>query len=238
MDDLAELREYLGPRFDQSRLENWEQGVEEELASLADEQRLYRTSEAYLYNLAVFALSGIKAPYLEALERLVPPGGRVLDYGCGIGADGLRLLDRGYDVAFADFDNPSTAFLRWRLERRGADATVFDLDRDTIPPGFDAAFAFDVIEHVDDPVAMLERMEAVARVVAVNLLEELPEEEENELHRSLPIRRILLRAAEREPYRYERHHDGRSHLVLYGRGAAPRGRAMLRRARVRVAAPA
>lgn len=235
VDDLAELREYLGPRFDESRLENWEQGVEAELAEFGDEHELYRGSEAYLYNLAVFAMTEIKRPYRELLERLVPAGGRLLDYGCGIGADGLRLLERGYDVAFADFDNPSTRFLRWRLERRGVDASVFDLDRDPIPPSFDAAFAFDVLEHVEDPAAVLERMEAAAELVAVNLLEALPEDEENPLHRSLPIKPILLRAAEREPFRYEKHH-GRSHVVVYGRGRTARPRAALRRWRLRFAA--
>ena len=163
VDDLAELREYLGPRFDESKLENWEQGVEAELAEVGDESELYRSSEAYLYNLAVFAISGIKHPYLEALERVVPPGAGSSTTGAASAPTALRLLERGFDVAFADFDNPSTRFLRWRLERRGCDAPVYDLDRDPIPPGFDAAFAFDVIEHVDDPLAMLERMEARRR---------------------------------------------------------------------------
>jgi SAM-dependent methyltransferase len=235
IDDLAELREYLGPKFDQRRLENWERGVEDELLEVDTELELYRTSEAYLYNLAVFAMTEIKIPYLRSLEDLLPAGARVLDYGCGIGADGLRLLADGFDVAFADFDNPSTRFLRWRLERRGIDAPIFDLDRDTIPSDFDAAFAFDVLEHVDDPLAVLQRMEAAAGLVAVNLLESLPEEDENELHRELPIRALLARAAAREPFRYHKHH-GRSHLVIYGRGAAARSRALIRGARVRFAA--
>ena len=77
----------------------------------------------------------------------MPPGSRLLDYGCGIGSDGLMLLEAGYRVEFADFDNPSTEYLRWRLEQRGFDAPVHDLDKD-VPDGFDAAYAFDVIEHV------------------------------------------------------------------------------------------
>jgi SAM-dependent methyltransferase len=234
IDDLAELKAYLGADYDHGRLERWDDAVEEEFAEIGDEATLYRTSQAYLYDLTVFAMSGTKLPYLELLQRHVRPGARILDYGCGIGADGLRLLERGYDVSFADFDNPSTRFLRWRLEQRGADATVYDIERDAIPDDFDAAFAFDVIEHVDDPFAFVGRMEAAAQLVVVNLLESLPEEAENPLHRDLPISELLAHAAARAPFAYERHHK-RSHVVLYGRGSASAPSRLLRGGRMRVA---
>src|SRR5215212_1745834 len=96
--ELAELKEYLGEAYDQRRLERWEDEVSEELARSASEAELYRSSEAYLYNLTVFAMSGTKDPYLAELARTLPPGSRLLDYGCGIGSDGLRLIEAGYDV--------------------------------------------------------------------------------------------------------------------------------------------
>src|SRR5689334_22009926 len=105
--ELAELKEYLGTQYDQRRLERWEEEVNEEFARVASEGELYRSSEAYLYNLTAFAMSGTKDPYIAEICRRVPRGSRLLDYGCGIGSDGLRLIDAGYEVAFADFDNPS-----------------------------------------------------------------------------------------------------------------------------------
>lgn len=233
IDDLAELRDYLGDAYDHSRIERWDEVVEEEFAQVGDEAQLYRTSEAYLYDLTVFGMSGTKLPYLGLLERVLPRGARILDYGCGIGADGLRLLEHGYDVTFADFDNPSTRFLRWRLEQRGIDAVVHDLDRGPVPPGFDAAYAFDVIEHVEEPLEFLGKMEDAAALVCVNLLESLPQERENPLHRDLPITELLDHAGARSPFFYERHH-GRSHLVAYGRRPAPAAARLARRARMRV----
>jgi SAM-dependent methyltransferase len=211
--EVAELREYLGERYDRARLERYEQQLEAELEELGDEQTLYRTSEAYLYNLTAFAMTATKLPYLRDLVRLVPPGARVLDYGCGIGSDGLLLLEMGYRVEFADFDNPSTRYLRWRLRRRGLQAAVHDLDAGPVPSGFDLAFAFDVIEHAGEPMAFLEAIEASARLVLVNLLE--PKAGETTLHHELPIRALLGRARERGLVRYRRHH-GSSHLVAYG----------------------
>jgi SAM-dependent methyltransferase len=222
--ERAELAAYLGDAYDQRRLERYHEQLEEEYARIGDEARLYRESQAYLYNLTAFAMTGTKLPYLEELRRAVPPGSRLLDYGCGIGSDGLMLIEAGYDVAFADFDNPSVQYLRWRLERRGLDAPIYDLDREQPPAGFDLAYSFDVIEHVDDPFAFLERLEASADRVLVNFLE--PEPGETELHHELPVRELLAHAARRRLITYRVLH-GRSHLVLYDAEAA-RGLARMR----------
>ena len=211
--EVEELREYLGDSYDESSLRRWQELLEEELAEVGDEQRLYRTSRAYLYNLTVFAISGTKLPYLEALLYHLPRGASLLDYGCGIGSVGLMLLEAGYRVSFADFSYPSTAYLRWRLQRRGFGAPVYDLDRDSVPGDFDAAYAFDVIEHVEDPFELLAAMETRARVVAVNLLEQDPAD--TSLHRTLPIAELIAHTARRRLLAYSRHHDRRSHLLIY-----------------------
>jgi 2-polyprenyl-3-methyl-5-hydroxy-6-metoxy-1,4-benzoquinol methylase len=218
--DFEELRAYLGDAFDLNRLQRHTALLDAEAAAAEDEGRFYRTSEMYLYDLTVFAASGTKDPYRRVLRSLLAPGARLLDYGCGIGSDGLRLLEQGYRVELAEFENPSVAYLRWRLKRRGRDAPVHDLDR-YVPDGFDAAYAFDVIEHVDDPFALLAELERRARIVVVNLLE--PVSGETPLHRVLPIRAILRHAAARGLLRHHIFH-GRSHLIAYrgARGDGPR----------------
>src|SRR5687768_272140 len=126
--EVEELRRYLGAEYDHALLEGHERAIADERAGLGSDDELYRTSRMYLYDLTVFAMSPTKLPYLRDLTELVPPPAHVLDYGCGIGSDGLRLIEAGYTVSFADFDNPSTRYLRWRLAQRGIDATVHDLD--------------------------------------------------------------------------------------------------------------
>ncbi|HEX8105079.1 MAG TPA: methyltransferase domain-containing protein [Solirubrobacteraceae bacterium] len=214
-DEREELEAYLGAAFDERALHGHEHGVAAELARLGDEQLLYRRSEAYLYDLTAFSLSGTKAPYLDLLRAAVAPGARVLDYGCGIGSDGLALLEAGYDVEFADFDNPSTRYLRWRLERRGRAAAVHDVDAGPVPGGFDLVFALDVIEHVEDPFAFLARLEGLGSLVLVNFLG--PRAGDPAPHRRLPIAALVRHAAARGLRRYAVFH-GRSHLVLYAPG--------------------
>jgi GT2 family glycosyltransferase/2-polyprenyl-3-methyl-5-hydroxy-6-metoxy-1,4-benzoquinol methylase len=211
--DLEELQAYLGTDYDPDLLKIGSTAVEREEEAVGDEATFYRTSRMYLYDLTAFAMTGTKVPYLQDLRRFVAKGARLLDWGCGIGTDGLRLTGAGYSVAFVDFDNPSTRYLRWRLERRGIDAPVYDVERDEIPGGFDAAYSFDVIEHIDDPFAFLEGLERRARIVAVNFLE--PETGDTHLHKPLPIRSLLEHAERRGLIRYRRYH-GRSHFVIYG----------------------
>lgn len=215
--EAAELKAYLGEAFDLGRLQRYDAQLDEEFHAVGDEDAFYRTSEGYLYNLTAFAMTGTKDPYMDVLTGAVPPGARLLDYGCGIGSDGLALLEAGYEVAFADFDNPSTRYLRWRLEQRGLEATIYDLDAG--PPPADAfalAFAFDVIEHVDDPRAFLGQMERCAGLVLVNLLEETHHDQALH-HRTLPVHEIVRETRSCGLVHYRVHH-GRSHLILYGHG--------------------
>jgi glycosyltransferase involved in cell wall biosynthesis len=208
---LAELKRYLADGYDERRLREHVQEIEREESAARDEATFYRTSEAYLYDLTVFAMTATKTPYLRLLRRWVPRGSRLLDYGCGIGSDGLRLLDLGHQVSFADFANPSTRFLQWRLESRGHHAPVYDVD-DHVPGGFDAVYCFDVIEHVDDPFAFLAELEQRGDVVVVNFLE--PAEHDVHVHKPLPIQRLLDHVRAQQLLAYEQHH-GRSHVVVY-----------------------
>jgi GT2 family glycosyltransferase len=215
--DRAELAAYLGDAFALESLQRHTELIEAEVAEIGDEQRFYEHSQAYLYDLTAFAMSGTKLPYHAVLRRLVSPGARLLDFGCGIGADGLRLLERGYRVEFADFDNPSLAFLRWRLARRGHPAPVHVLGEPLGGP-FELAYAFDVLEHVPDPWAFLAQLEDRAGLVLVNVLE--PTAGDVSLHHELPVAAILRHARRRGLVHHERLH-GRSHLIAYRGSAAP-----------------
>lgn len=216
--EIEELRAYLGDSYDPTLAPRFLDLVDEELEQVGDEARLYRTSQAYLYNLTLFAISGTKLPYMRALTSLVPPPARLLDYGCGIGSDGLMLLEAGYEVHFADFRNPSVEYLRWRLRRRGLEAPIYDVERDHLPRGLDAAYAFDVVEHLDDPLATLTALESAASLVCVNLLESEPGD--SKLHHELPIATIKRHAVMAGLRRYRLLHRGVAHLLIY-RGGPP-----------------
>ncbi len=58
------------------------------------------------------------------LAELIPPGGRVMDLGCGDGADTLWLATHGFDVTAVDYSPNALMLTRQRLDAAGADATL------------------------------------------------------------------------------------------------------------------
>ena len=140
----------------------------------------YRESKTLVYHLTFFGEDQWKRPYREILQATLPPPKRLLEYGCGIGADGLRFLATGYDVAFADYPSRCTQYLAWRLTARyhqqPGQPALYDLSKPAtaMPRDFDAVYAFDVLEHVPEPLLTLEQIEGLGRIVAVNALKHLP----------------------------------------------------------------
>jgi len=80
----------------------------------------------------------------------LPPGGRILDLGCARGDFLAYATAQGFTVQGVDL-NPRLAE---EARGRGFDVVTGDLRELALPPA-DAVTMWDVIEHVDDPVAVL-----------------------------------------------------------------------------------
>jgi GT2 family glycosyltransferase/2-polyprenyl-3-methyl-5-hydroxy-6-metoxy-1,4-benzoquinol methylase len=195
---IIELRDYLGDDYDPSLLVN--------------PAEVHQKGRPSLYELTTLAARSSAEPCIHLLRRHLPAQGRVLDYRCGIGTNGILLLEQGYRVAFADVDNPCLEYLRWRLARRGLMACVYDLDRDEIPGGFDAACGLGSLNGVDDWDALLRRLDERARVVAVNLAS--PEPSDVAAGQPMALSELRDHALRRRLLTYRVLPD-RSHLFIY-----------------------
>lgn len=87
--------------------------------------------------------------------RLVPPGAgcRALDVGCRAGKQTAWLRERGYDVVSID------------IEKQWEDCRVVDAN-EPLPfadAAFDLVWCSEVIEHLDDPPAVLDEFRRVTR---------------------------------------------------------------------------
>ncbi len=79
------------------------------------------------------------------------PSGRLLDVGCGHGLLLSEARRRGYHVVGVELSRTAAAHARGD----GLDVREVAFDDFADPDGFDAVVLADVLEHVDDPVAML-----------------------------------------------------------------------------------
>ena len=84
------------------------------------------------------------------------PGKRVLDIGCGQGVLLGLMRERGFETLGVELGEESARVAR---EERGLDVVTGDLSvLDAERESFDAIVMSHLIEHVDDPVAVLERV--------------------------------------------------------------------------------
>ena len=225
-DEWQELKSFLGKDFRPELCHQTTELVAREFCQFPNEDEFYRTSAAYLYDLTGFSMRQTKEPYRSLVRLVVPPGARLLDYGCGIGSDGLKFLDEGFQVSFADFQNPSTAYLQWRLRQRNSGATLYDVEHFPEDARFDLAYSFDVLEHVADPFSFLELLEGVADYVAVNFIVE--EHNANfPMHYAHDWQKLERWIAERNTVLCRSLLYPNSQLVVYRVGKAPVPRPLL-----------
>jgi SAM-dependent methyltransferase len=84
----------------------------------------------------------LRARWAELLGRLLPPGGRVLDIGCGTGSLSLLLAQAGYQVTGIDFAPAMVE--RARAKAAAAGLEIDFAVGDAADPAFPAA-EFDIV---------------------------------------------------------------------------------------------
>lgn len=142
----------------------WE--LDEELGELAEYSMSNPAAASVIDGLASTRPSPHGRRFREQLAHILGPGGRVLDFDCGVGSNGIRLLTSGYSVAFAPGDEPSAEYVRWRLARRGLDAPVYRTDQ-VLPGSFDVAASLGGIQGWSGLWGRLRSLEGQAPTVLV-----------------------------------------------------------------------
>jgi len=89
-------------------------------------------------------------------------GDRLLDVGCGVGTISLELQERGFEVYGIDFSSVAIE----KAREKGINAIPCDADAEGIPfedSHFDVVWAGDIVEHVFDPIFLLEEISRVLK---------------------------------------------------------------------------
>jgi len=103
--------------------------------------------------------------------RILKPGSKVLDYGCGIGYVSLPLAQRcEYQVYAMDIAGlPTMDFLKWRKAKHNLDGNlILHTFEDPVPTQMfdeplDAIFMISVLEHLWDPYGAIEWMTKIVK---------------------------------------------------------------------------
>jgi 2-polyprenyl-3-methyl-5-hydroxy-6-metoxy-1,4-benzoquinol methylase len=130
----------------------------------------YNTTTSWRYDLAWYAylqVTGHTFPQSPAVVRFLKANrvsGKLLDFGSGIGLNGLAFHRFGFEVTLADISRPLLQYAAWRNARHGAAIGTIDLNEQTLPQSaFDVITAFDTLTHVTDFDATSERLHAALK---------------------------------------------------------------------------
>lgn len=123
--------------------------------------------EFYFPEASVFSgvADGVKALIQDARRQVVEKRarvGRLLDVGSGDGAFVHHMASHGWDATGLDFSRAASE-LATRRGLRGRYLMGSLADHDLPPGSFDAVTMWQVLEHIGEPVAMLERVRALLR---------------------------------------------------------------------------
>lgn len=95
---------------------------------------------------------------LDTVQRYLPAGSDIIDFGSGSGVIAKHLVDLGFKVLAADMSAPALAACRQR------ELTTLDLNHDwPAPASADCILACDVLEHIDDDVGLLRKLKLALR---------------------------------------------------------------------------
>lgn len=105
---------------------------------------------AHYKGLPMICVEGLHERVAEEAVRLLRPGARVLDVGCGRGAFALRMADLGYEVDACDLRDHCMCKERVRFIQGSAES---------LEPTrtYDAIFMLELVEHLEDPFGVLRR---------------------------------------------------------------------------------
>lgn len=111
----------------------------------------YQEAENYVFDLAQWHLSEWTKRQTQNILEFCRQKGlrRILDYGCGIGEEGIALAKSGFDVTLADVLGNTFNFAKWRVQQKGLQVKFINVVNDApLQETYDGIICLEVLEHL------------------------------------------------------------------------------------------
>lgn len=86
--------------------------------------------------------------YIKIIKEYCPPGGRILEYGGGVGNLTFKLAKEGYQAEYLELSTLQKDFLRFRAYKHNLPIKIIDTWQNLEKDYYDVIFALDVFEHI------------------------------------------------------------------------------------------
>lgn len=172
---FRELADFLGPDFDRSMCNCFDEKGAVEAKAYATPEEFIRNTMLFAYQSIGLATQGIHRPYhsVVLLATADMPAPTLIDVGAGSGEDALLFHHAGFMVSVADIYGRTFSFLDWRMRRHGIDKIyVWDSPVGEKIPEHDVAICYDVLEHLnpEQQRKLIDALCLVGKSVFVNLI--------------------------------------------------------------------
>ncbi|MFC1653295.1 hypothetical protein ACFL1M_00415 [Patescibacteria group bacterium] len=166
---LQELEIYLGSSFVEyfdSSLAIANDWLNKNPSSKEEVADFYKNTNEYLYNLIIWYESGDRDTFSSDMDKISKrfSVSSFVDYGCGVGNDGLLMIEKGFRAEFVDYMCPSVDFLKWRLNNRALKNVIIDVEKARKLPDVEVFWAIDVLEHMVNPLEVVEKLSKKTKV--------------------------------------------------------------------------
>jgi len=142
-----------------------------------DIANFYQETTSYVFDLAADHCRRDRRAVWESVVQRVERRGvpqDVLMYGDGIGTDSIALARRGHNVTYVDLPGVTSRFAQFRFQRERLAGRIRVLENaDEIRrQAFDAVVCIEVLEHLFNPLGVLERIHGALRPRGIALITE------------------------------------------------------------------
>lgn len=135
----------------------------------------YRTTDAYLFDLYIDHERAFRKKVLErVLFRLRNHNAKmVLDYGGGLGFDAIAMREASMDVTYFELKGLTSEFAEQRFKKKGYnDIKVINDTSSLLRNSFDAIVCIEVLEHIPQPIKVIELFSNLIKENGIILLTE------------------------------------------------------------------
>lgn len=119
----------------------------------------YKSTDSYIYELmASNNVAQTLYSYSVLANKLKDLNvNTILDYGAGAGTLSIILKQIGYNIIYADLTGKTFEFAKWRFKQRNIEIPMINLSEnlDLAKLNFDCILCTEVIEHLVDPIKLL-----------------------------------------------------------------------------------